>query len=367
MSTAILYHNDLAKYDFGEGHPFGGDRFKEFFNFFEARSLPFKNQFNIITAQPANDEMLKLVHSEGYIKAIHSASKGIILPDIYNYVSADNLNPITGYVPSGAEEGAKIIVGIALLAGELVAEGKFKKAIGIGGGMHHSKPDYGEGFCFYNDVAICVINLKKKYNLRRIIVLDTDAHAGNGTAEIFYSDPEVLFIDIHQDPRTIYPGTGFISEIGSGAATGFTVNLPLLPGAGNQAYQYVFDEVIFPLASEFKPDIIIRYGGSDPHYLDELTNLGLTLKGFLMIGKQVNLISREVTQGKSVDLLLSGYNLRVLPFAWTALIAGLLDLNIDLSGLKEESPPPEGYRLRETKDMVRQLKGHLKKFWRCLN
>ncbi len=366
MKIAFLYHEELAKYSFGEGHPLTGERFTVFFSFFRNNCSSFSEAFEQIPPQPVTNEILELVHTKDYIRAIQSASKGVIISDIHRYVSGDNLNPITGYIPKGVDEGARIIVGISLLAGELVAQGKFKKAIGIGGGMHHAKTDYGEGFCFYNDVAVCVKNLKAKYNLKRILVLDTDAHAGNGTKEIFYEDPEVLFIDIHQDPGTIYPGTGFVQEIGSGKGEGFTVNLPVSPGTGNKAYEYVFEEIIFPLAREFKPEIIIRYGGSDPHYLDTLTNLGLTLEGFKMIGQQVNALAKELTQGKAVDLLLSGYNLEVLPFAWSALICGLLDLDIDLSGFKEESRPSPDSRLKETKDMVSQLKRLLKKYWKCM-
>ena len=366
MKTAILYRKELERYSFAEGHPFRGDRFEHFFNFFESRFTPYKDQFQMIEPEPATDDILQLVHSKNYIKTIQSASEGMALSNISQYVSSDNLNPFTGYIPRGIERGARVIVGISVKASELVAQGEFRKVIGVGGGMHHAKPDYGEGFCFYNDVAICVENLKQRYKLKRILVLDTDAHAGNGTKEIFYQDPEVLFIDIHQDPRTIYPGTGFISEIGDDQGEGFTVNLPVLPGTGNQAYQYIFHEVVFPLAQEFEPEILIRYGGSDPHYLDELTNLGLTLEGFRMIGRQVNEIAKDLTQGKSIDLLLSGYNIAVLPFAWSALISGLLDLDIDLTGLREESPPQEDSGLIEAEDMVRQLKRQFKKYWKCM-
>lgn len=366
MKTAILYHKNLEKYGFGEGHPLTGERFREFFEFFVSRFTTFKEQLEIIEPEPATDDILELVHSKDYIKAIQSASEGIVLSNISQYVSGDNLNPFTGYIPRGIEKGARIIVGISLKASELVAQRKFSKTIGIGGGMHHAKPDYGEGFCFYNDVAICVKNLKQKYNLKRILVLDTDAHAGNGTKEIFYDDPEVLFIDIHQDPRTLYPGTGFIHEIGSGKGEGFTVNIPVLPGTGNQAYQYIFEEVIFPLAFEFRPEVIVRYGGSDPHYLDTLTDLGLTLEGFRMIGQKVNQLAGELNGGRCIDLLLSGYNLEVLSFAWSAIIAGVLDLDVDLGGLKEESPPPENLRLRETKEMVSELKRLLQEYWKCM-
>jgi acetoin utilization protein AcuC len=363
---AVLFHKGLENYSFGEGHPFKGDRFAEFFKFFNLRAAPFRGDFEIISPKAATDEQLELVHTAEYIQAIRSASGGKPLSDVYQYVSADNLNPITGSIPPGIEEASRIIVGTSVLAGELVAEGKVARAIGIGGGMHHARPGFGEGFFFYNDVAVCVRHLKKKYGLKRFLVLDTDAHAGNGTAEIFYSDPEVLFIDIHQDGRTVYPGTGYVHEIGSGKGEGFTVNLPLLPGAGNRAYEFIFDAVIFPLAREFQPQIIIRYGGSDPHYLDELTDLGLTLSGFRILTEKVRLLAQELTGGRSVDLMLSGYNIRVLPFAWMNLLCGVTGMEADLSGFREDRPPAPDARLKETKDTVRELKKNLKKYWRAL-
>lgn len=366
MKTALIYHKESYRYGFGKGHPFNGERFKIFFDLFSARFAAFKDEFDVIEPALAAEGLLELVHSKEYIKVITAASKGKIFPDIFRYVSADNVNPSTGYIPQGIEEGARIVVGIAVLAGELVAEAKYKKAIGIGGGMHHARPAFGEGFCFYNDVAVCIRNLQQKYNLQRILVLDTDAHAGNGTKEIFYADERVLFIDIHQDPRTIYPGTGFADEVGEGKGEGFTVNIAVLPGTGNDAYEYLFEEVIFPLAHEFKPEAIIRYGGSDAHYMDELTSLGLTLDGFRMIGRKVRQLSEGLTEGRSIDLLLSGYNQAVLPYAWAAQVAGLLDLDIDLNGIKEESKPRPGLRLDETKEMVRQLKNRLKKHWKCM-
>ncbi|MCM8781181.1 MAG: hypothetical protein NC908_04585, partial [Candidatus Omnitrophica bacterium] len=200
MKTAIVYHKALANYSFGEGHPLKADRFRDFFEFFKARCHSFEERFEIIQPNTATDILLELVHQREYIQTIRNASSGVKIKDIYKYVSIDNLDPFTGYIPRGIEEASRLIVGTSVLAGELVIEGRFKKAVGIGGGMHHAKPNYGEGFCFYNDVAILVKHLKQKYNLKKILVLDTDAHAGNGTSEIFYEDPQVLFIDIHQDP-----------------------------------------------------------------------------------------------------------------------------------------------------------------------
>ena len=158
----------------------------------------------------------------------------------------------------------------------------------------------------------------------------------------------------------------FIPQIGDDEGKGFNVNIPLPPGSGLDAYKYVFDTVVFPLAQEFQPQIIIRNGGSDPHYLDGLTSLGLTLDGFRMIGRYVKEIAADVCQGKSADLIASGYNQAVLPFAWSALICGLLDLEVDLSDFIEDKPPAKDARYDDTKKVVAELKLQLKQYWPCM-
>jgi len=176
----------------------------------------------------------------------------------------------------------------------------------------------------------------------------------------------VLFIDVHQDPHTIYPGTGFTFQCGDGKGRGYTVNLPMPQRAGDQSYELVFDEVILPLTREFKPQIIVRNGGSDPHFEDSLTNLGLTLKGFRMIGEKVREMS-EVCGGRVIDMIGSGYNKEILPHAWLSLIAGLADFEISLA---EPTPIPEYLRndpgYEKTKEMLRDLKRCLQGCWGCL-
>jgi len=360
--TALVYNPEIKNYSFGRGHPFTGERFEIFLKFLKKNLPNFKDYFEEILPEPANEEDLKLFHSKEYIEAMKKASRGEILPNIMEYVSVDNLDPSTGYLPRGIEEATRIAVDSSLLGGELVANGRFKKAIVLGGGLHHAKRNYGEGFCVYNDVVICAKNLLNR-GLKRILILDTDAHAGNGTKEAFFEDGRVLFIDIHQDPRTLYPGTGFIEEIGKGKGEGFIVNIPLPPRAGDLVYQHCFEEIIFPLAKEFKPEIIIRNGGSDPHFADGLTNLGLTLEGFKMIGQNVRKLA-EICQGKEIDLIASGYNPEILPLAWTNLISGLLNLPIKIKW-PEKSAPQKDSKLEETKEVVKELKKILKKYWKC--
>ena len=362
--TALVYNPKIKNYSFGRGHPFTGERFEIFLNFLKKNLPDFKDYFEEILPEPAKEEDLKLFHSQEYIEVIKKASRGIFLPNVFQYASIDNLDPSTGYLPKGIEEATRVLVGTSITAAKLVFEGAFKKAISIGGGLHHARESFGEGFCVYNDVVICAKKLLN-FGLKKILILDTDAHAGNGTAEAFYEDGRVLFIDLHQDSRTIYPGTGFINEIGSGKGEGFTVNIPLPPGASDLAYQYCFDEIIFPLAKEFKPEIIIRNGGSDPHFADGLTNLGLTLEGFKMIGQNVRKLS-EICQGKEVDLIASGYNQEILPRAWLAILTGLLDLPVDKKLFEEKTGPQKNSGLEETKEIIKELKSILKKYWKCL-
>ena len=382
MKTALIYNSEIKNYSFGKGHPFTSERFENFINFTKQKLPNFNEVFEQIIPEPAQEKDLKLVHSQEYIEAMKKASKGIILPNIFQYTTTDNFDPSTGYLPKGIHEASKIAVGTSLKAAELVFKGKFKKAISLGGGLHHAKREKGEGFCIYNDVAICAQKLLKK-GLKRILILDTDAHAGNGTAEAFYNENKILFIDIHQDPRTLYPGTGFLHEIGEGKGKGFTVNIPLSPGTSDKSYQYVFKEIIFPIAEEFKPEIIIRNGGSDPYFGDGLTNLGLTLDGFRVIGEKVRILAKQLCQEKEIDLIASGYNQKVLPITWLSLISGLLDLkvrtvphsvrqNLDFSlrsklKLKEPQKPifPKDFKLEETKEIIKELKFYLKNYWGC--
>lgn len=360
--AALVYNPEIKKYSFGKGHPFTSERFEIFVKFLKEKLPNYKDYFEEIKPEPAKEEDLKLAHSPEYIESMKKASKGIILPNIFQYTTFDNLDPSTGYLPRGIEEATRIAVGTSLTAASLVFENKFKKAIAIGGGLHHAKRNFGEGFCIYNDV---VISAKKLLNwgLKKILILDTDAHAGNGTVEAFFKDGRILFIDIHQDPRTLYPGTGFVNEIGQGKGEGFIVNIPLSPGASDISYQIIFEEIIFPLAKEFKPEIIIRNGGSDSHFGDILTNLGLTLEGFKMVGENVRKLS-EICQGKEVDLIASGYNLEILPSAWLSLISGLLDLKIELKEPTKKIPAKDS-KLKETKEIIKELKVILKKYWRC--
>lgn len=367
MTITILYREELKEYDFGPGHSFRGDRYKVFPQFLK-ESLAENEDYQIIKAELAGDEDLRLICQEDYLDFSRGYYKAANLGLSYagefsRFHSVDN-GPIGQ--PGKVEEAARLIIGQAKLACDLVQEDRSKKAVSIGGGMHHAKPGYGEGFCIYNDVAFCARYLQRKYKLDRILILDTDAHAGNGTSEYFYEDPMVLLIDLHQDPRTLYPGTGFVDQTGSGNGKGFTINVPMPLYSGQEAYERVFKEIVLPVAEEFQPQIIIRNGGSDPHVGDDLTNLGLQVGGFKMIGEKTREIA-QISDGKAIDLIGSGYNRKILSYAWLALVCGLAGIDITLD---EPEPIPSWLGVDRfmtyIEAVIQEVKSYLKDYWQCL-
>ncbi|MBI2979885.1 MAG: hypothetical protein HYY41_03555 [Chloroflexi bacterium] len=364
---AILCRLELKEYDFGPGHSFRGDRYEVFRQFLQ-ENLPVDDNYRILAAGPATDKDLLLICEKEYVdftKGFYQAANlGLSYPgQFFRFHSGDN-QPLGR--PGKLEEAARLIVGQAKKACDLVQEGEFKKVVSIGGGLHHAKPAYGEGFCLYNDVAFCGLYLLQKYNLDRILILDTDAHAGNGTSEYFYHEPRVLFIDLHQDPRTLYPGTGFANQIGSGNGRGFNINIPMPPYAGDDSYRLAFETIVEPVVKEFKPQIIIRNGGTDPHFADGLTNLGLPVSGFRMIGEKVRQMA-EICDGRTIDLIASGYNEKVLPYGWLALICGLAGIELEIA---EPEPIPQKLgtdsSLPETEKVVEEVKRQLRDYWSCL-
>ncbi len=373
MASVIFYRDELKQYDFGPGHPFRGDRYDVFPRFLK-QNLPEDGNYRVFRADPVGDEDLRLIcrqeyidFSRGYYRA---ASEGLPYPgDFFSFQSEDN-HPRSR--PGRIEEAARLVIGQAKAACDLVMEGQTTTAVSIGGGMHHAKPNYGEGFCIYNDVAFAARYLQRQYKLERILVLDTDAHAGNGTCDYFYKDPHVLLIDLHQDPRTLYPGTGFADHIGDGEGRGFTVNVPLPVYSGRESYRRVFEQIVQPVTAEFKPQVIIRNGGSDPHIADGLANLGLQVNGFKMIGEKVREMTGS-TGGREIDLIGSGYNREVLPYAWLALVCGIsgienpVKMPASVEAL-DKVPPWIGVDRFEVDidSVIADVKHHLKNYWKCL-
>lgn len=369
MATAILYAEELKEYDFGPGHPFRGDRYEAFPTFLRM-NLAEDDNYRVLRADPATEEDLLLICSKDYIDFtrdyFRAANLGLARAASLEFARFHSLDNLPRSRPGKLEEAARLMIGQAKTAVDLVQARKYDNVVCIGGNMHHARPHYGEGFCLYNDNAFAARYLMDMYGLERILILDTDAHHGNGTCEYFYSDPRVLFVDLHQDPRTLYPGTGFATEIGEGSGKGYTINIPLPIYAGLDSYQLAFEEIVQPVAEEFKPQIIIRNGGADPHFADGLTNLGLPVRGFSMIGSKVRHIA-QACQSAEIEIIGSGYNKEVLPYAWLALISGAGGFPLQL---KEPFPIPQRFQsdpaLEDTKSILEAVKRCHRDYWKCL-
>lgn len=265
----IVYSPKYLKYRFGSGHPFWPGRAKQFIELLKSKSKgKSKMDFEIIDAPKASEEDILLVHTKDYLERVKKLVKTNGYLSVDTPVNKDNFEAAYYYV-GGTIEASKLALG-----GQLV--------VNLLGGLHHAESNNSSGFCIFNDHAIAIRKLQRDPSTRgarsgqikNACVLDLDVHAGNGTQEIFYSDPTVLKISIHQDPTFFYPGTGFDWQTGEGKGKGFNINIPLPPGTGEKEYLEVLDGVL-PEIKKFNPDLLIVIMGFDTYKGDPLASFRL--------------------------------------------------------------------------------------------
>ncbi|ABB14074.1 histone deacetylase family protein [Carboxydothermus hydrogenoformans] len=221
-------------------------------------------------------------------------------------------------------------------------------------GHHATRTVYGNrGFCNINNVAITVDYLRWVKGVKKIAIIDTDVHHGDGTQDIFYHDPDVLFISLHQDGRTLYPGTGFIDEAGTPNAYGTTINLPLPPGSGDEEILYLLEEAVLPILEEFQPEFIINSAGQDNHYSDPLARMAVTARGY---GRITELIKPDLA------VLEGGYSIEgALPYVNLAILLALYGESYEK--VVEPKGLPLEYRARH-KDYAKKLAAVTLERWR---
>lgn len=263
----------------------------------------------------------------------------------------DALNPDT-YLTRDSYRVASLAAGAGVAVVKAVLHQEVDSAFAlIRPPGHHAFADHGEGFCLLNNVALAARHAIDRERLKRVTIIDWDVHHGNGTNDIFYKDPRVQFISTHQFP--LYPGTGLIGEIGDGEARGTNVNVPMPPGAGDEAYERVFDEVIIPAVQRYRPELILISAGYDAHWREHLSGVQtkVTLHGFASLTHRVMSLAGELCGGKLGVLLEGGYDTEVLAF-------GVLNtLNI-MRGMDEIHDPTGDWTGTETdvEPLIRQLK-----------
>ena len=319
LSTGYVYSEDLLQYRFSNEHPFNQMRLKLTTELL--KDANFLKDEHIVIPRIATDEELALIHQYDYIQAIRHASHGILSE---HEAKKYGLNGDDTLQFKHMHRHSARIVGGALNLVDCIMDGTFINGCHLGGGLHHALPGRANGFCIYNDVAITAKYLVEKYH-QRVMVIDTDAHHGDGTQWSFYTDNRIMTYSIHETGKFLFPGSGHYTERGEDIGYGYTVNVPLEPYTEDASYLEVFKETVEPLVAAFKPDIILSVHGLDIHYRDPLTHMNCTLNSLYSIPYIIQDLAKRYCNHKVLMFGGGGYNIwRVVPRAWSHVFLSLI-------------------------------------------
>jgi acetoin utilization protein AcuC len=263
----------------------------------------------VVPPRSASRDELILFHTAEYVDAVERLSRGQGRTEGWRYNFGPGDNPIF----DGMYETEGLKVGAALTAAQLIVAGEVKVAFSFGGGLHHALSARAAGFCVFNDAAVA-IHWLLGHGLR-VAYVDVDAHHGDGVQAAFYGTDQVLTISLHQSGRTLFPGTGFPDEIGTGDGYGYSINLPFEPYTGDEVYLWSFRRVVPSLVRQFMPDVLVTQLGIDTHYRDPLAQLMLTTQGYSALITELRTLADEI--GGWLALGGGGYAIDVVPRAWT--------------------------------------------------
>jgi acetoin utilization protein AcuC len=309
--VAVVVSDRLARYGFGDGHPFGTDRHAAFVREFGARGLD--KRVHILEPRVATDDELRAFHTPAYIEFVRERS-----------ASGQGLLD-GGDTPAfrGVYEAAAGVVGATLNAAEAIMQGECRRAFVPIAGLHHAARDHAAGFCVFNDCGVAIELLRKKSGLGRVAYVDIDAHHGDGVFYAFEDEPSVIFADLHEDGRYLYPGTGASEETGRGAAQGTKLNLPMAPGSDDAEFARVWPQVMTHL-ERFAPEFIILQCGADSLEGDPITHLRFTAKSHGFAARELASLAEKLGHGRVLALGGGGYNRGNIAQAWTAVVENLL-------------------------------------------
>lgn len=310
--TGLVYHQDYLQHDMGFGHPESPDRLRAIMAKLEAVGL--LARVTSIEPAKASDEAITQVHTQSYLAQLKTLAPA---------EGRASLDPDTSMSP-GSLQAAYLAAGGAMAAADAIMVGRVDNAFcAVRPPGHHAERDRAMGFCLFNNVAIAARHLQRRHGIERVIIVDWDVHHGNGTQHTFYNDPSVLFFSTHQSPH--YPGTGRATEQGEGKGLGLTVNVPMSPGEGDDAYREVFETILVPAADAFKPEFVIISAGFDAHRDDPLAGMALTEEGYEALSRIVLGVARRHCHGRVLSCLEGGYNLTALSASVERHVRALLD------------------------------------------
>ena len=316
----VWYGDDAPWYDHGPQHPLRPARVLLTRDLINAYEILDGQRVVEVPARDASEDDLLLVHTDRYIDAVKAAGSGQA-GDWWRFGFGPGDNPIFPQM----HEASTRVAGASLTAADALLSGRSEHAFNPAGGLHHAMPERASGFCVYDDPAIAIAWMLQQ-GAERIAYVDVDVHHGDGPQAIFFDDPRVLTISLHQDGRTLFPGTGFIDELGSGDARGTKVNVPLPPYTLDDEWLTAFKEIVPPLVSNWQPDALVTQLGCDTHYSDPLAMVGLTTRAYFETAKMLHDLAHRAAGGRWLATGGDGYQwVRVVPRAWTIYFAEMAE------------------------------------------
>ena len=318
-TASVVWDEGYLAYDFGD-HPLNPVRLDLTIRL--ARELGVLDAASVLAPIPADERQLLTIHDAGYLAAVREAS---VNPAFEGYGLGTSDDPVF----RGMYEASALVAGGSALAAREMWSGNVEHAVNIAGGLHHAMRDHASGFCIFNDVVLGIRTLLEA-GARKVAYVDIDVHHGDGVQLAFYDDARVLTVSLHQDPRTLFPGTGMPTEIGAGAATGTSVNVALPPGTGDSGWLRAFRAVVPGAVRAFGPDVLVTQCGCDTHHDDPLANLELSVDGQRAAIGELHALAHEAAHGRWLAFGGGGYGLvRCVPRTWTNLIAEVAGGSID--------------------------------------
>lgn len=312
----VIWDDGFTGYNFGLGHPMSPVRLDLTARLCREFGLFEGSDVQVDAPEAATDEVLARIHDEAYIAAVRKASLDPSAPLEQFGLGTEDDPAFVGM----HEISARIAEGSRLVA-ESVWTGSAQHGVNFTGGLHHAMPDRASGFCIYNDAALAIDWLLDN-GAKRVVYVDVDAHHGDGVEKMFWNDPRVLTISVHETGAVLFPGTGFPRDLGGPDAEGYAVNLPLPPGVGDGAWLRAFDAVVPALVRSFEPDIMVTQHGADSHFTDPLAHLSISVDAQVIVAQTLHDLSHELCGGRWVALGGGGYEVvGVVPRSWTHLVA----------------------------------------------
>jgi acetoin utilization protein AcuC len=312
----VAWGADFLAYDFGPGHPMSPVRIDLTMRLAQELGLLSAPGVTVSAAGVADDAVLRLVHDQDYIDAVRRVSSDPTKPDLEHGLGTDD-DPVF----PGMHEASARVVAATVACADAVLDGTADHAVNIAGGLHHAMRSNASGFCVYNDVAAGIARLLDR-GVQRVAYVDVDVHHGDGVERIFWDDPRVLTISVHESGRALFPGTGWPTDFGGRSAQGSAVNLALPPGTGDAEWLRSFHAVVPHLLEAFEPDVLVTQHGCDSHYLDPLAHLTLSIDAQRASYLALADLAERFAGGRWVATGGGGYEVvDVVPRAWAHLIA----------------------------------------------